>query len=50
MLDWLLAGGCRLKEIRKKTNKGRGPLCIGEGDVEQTLRRCLKIEIREGKF
>jgi hypothetical protein len=51
-IEWLLAGGCKLKG-NKKENKGRGPVCLGEGDVEQILKRlqrCLQIEIRYGKF
>jgi hypothetical protein len=48
-----------LKEIRKETNKGRDPVRIGNGDVEQTLVRgdveqtlvrYLQIEIRERGF
>ena len=46
---WLLAGLWKLKRVRRNTEKGKCPFCLGEEDVTYTLLHC-KLEFVERNF
>jgi len=39
---WLLAGAWKVKGLRRRDDRGRRPLGLGEKDVKQVLLDCLE--------
>jgi hypothetical protein len=49
-IGWLLGGMWQLKGIRRNTDKGRCPLCVGEEDLRHMLLDCFETRNWRMKF
>jgi hypothetical protein len=46
---WLKAGFWKLRGIRRGTERGRYPLCLGEQDAKHILLKCLEMKQWRGE-